>query len=317
VSLLLGLSELLHAAPRAPITNTICQPRPKVAVNYVDQKIRNLYEQRKVDETHQLQFPDTVIFNNLSTDISVERQSGAAKLVLNYEGVLRPQLLLKKNKAGEVVFDDNNLPVTESPTFDLFNLIQFKLDRARHMMYVCFTFNENHADPVKMTIYFMLAYGLVDRPQKLTSNEDENYSDMVALQEAADNHQGYHESATGDWLFGAGSPFRSKQSSVARITRVPISLVPLSALTSGSAGILERIPFFGKWFTVPAAGLRMTDLIFSRLNEVLGAGVERIVVTSSQIEFATSVNLERPERAKVLYTLKLDSKDYKPGGRHR
>ncbi len=171
----------------------------------------------------------------------------------------------------------------KSDYFHLFHLIMFKLERTRNLMYVCLNHDSRKPKESHLTIYFMLAYGL-----ERVSSERDNITTVP-----------------GDWLFGPGGIFNGKSSSVAQITRVPVELVPLHHLTDDVSNWTENIPLIEEVFKIPGTALKFSGVLLARINEKLGAGVERIEVTSKAIEFANSVDLDHPEKRNVLYRLEL------------
>lgn len=167
--------------------------------------------------------------------------------------------------------------------FHLFHLVMFKLERTRNLMYVCFNHDSRKPEQSYLTIYFMLGYGL-----EPNSTHRDNLSTMP-----------------GDWLFGPGGLFGSKTSAVAQITTVPVELVPLHQLTDGVSDWTENIPVVEEIFKFPGTALKFSGVLLARVNEKLGAGVERIKVTSKEIEFSNSVDLNHPENSNVIYRLNL------------
>jgi hypothetical protein len=232
---------------------------PNKAVEITDRFIKTFYEQTQKDDEHPRYVPNYIPIatkieqvNHPETD-RVDRQ-------MKYEAILRPR---------------------KSATFRMLQLILFKLDRSRHLMYVCFNLDSQKMEETHLTIYFLLAYGL---ESKFT--ERDNFA-----------------TAPGDWLFGPDGLFRSDSDPVAKITRVPVELAPLHHLSNGMSDWTEAIPLASSVFRIPGTMLKFSGTLLSRINEKLGAGVERITITQKSIEFANQVDLEHPEDAHVLYEL--------------
>jgi hypothetical protein len=88
---------------------------------------------------------------------------------------------------------------------------------------------------------------------------------------------------------------------VVEAARIPVELTPLHHITNGTTDLTAGIPFVEQIFKVPATALQWTGGLLNRLNEGLGAGIERIVITPEKIEFANQVDLNHPENANIIY----------------
>lgn len=254
----LGRGSSVYALPYG------CQVMPAKAVSVVDQLIKGFYNRNEQDSSADPSLPSNLPLNT-NIDSVVDVNTGKSTQQIQYESVLRPK---------------------KSENFQLLNLILFKLERTRHLMYVCFNLNSLKPEESHLTIYFILAYGL-----EPNSFDRDNLS-----------------TAPGDWLFGPGGLLHSRNDSVAQITRIPVELSPLSALTDGVDNLTDNIPIFEEVFKIPGSLIKFSGVLLARANEKLGAGVERIEVTSKYIEFANKVDLDHPEKAHILYRLDLAEK---------
>lgn len=169
----------------------------------------------------------------------------------------------------------------QSDYFHLLHLVMFRLERTRNLMYVCFNHNSLHPSENHVTIYFLNAYGL----EPISMNRD-NLSTIF-----------------GDWLLGPDGLIANPSDALASITRIPIELVPLHIATNGLKDFTENIPVIDKIFKAPGTAMQIPGNLINKINQALSVGVERIVVTPEYIEFASSVNLDRPNEAKILYRM--------------
>ena len=306
---------------------SLCEANPKMAVKYVDQLVRTLYKLRKVDPDSSLQFPDLIPLqrNDYVGSFSFDKRKNESANKVSYQAILRPKLILRKNKDGT---PDKNIwgnLVWDVPTLRFLNLVMFKLDRSRHLMYVCGNYDSKHPENLKLTIYFIVAYGLVDREVELTGDisKDEkllpefdytsgDFSVNRHKKEADDNS----DTIFGDWLFGPGKIFGSKNSSVASIGRIPVEFLPFSTLTGGVVDIIEWLPGLDVLLKVPASGIKLTGRLASKVISDLGAGVQRIELTNNKLEFASDVDLDNPSKATIIYTLPLKDKITPNSGNH-
>lgn len=234
-----------------------CRIVPKQAVYIVDKMIHSSFMETTNEEDRSRYLRNTIPINT-RVEYSTVKNSNQIHDTVQYESILRP---LKTDE------------------FDLFKLILFKLERTRHLMYVCLNFNSLIPSETHLTIYFMQAYGL--EPQTLGRDN------LTTI--------------PGDWLFGPDGILKSKNDKVAQIARIPIQFLPLEKLSNSFSFFARILPNLDKIFQIPSGILKIPVGILSKINEKLGAGVERIEVTSTGIEFANSVDLANPQKANILY----------------
>ncbi|MGZ3796984.1 MAG: hypothetical protein ACXVB1_11490, partial [Pseudobdellovibrionaceae bacterium] len=149
--------------------------------------------------------------------------------------------------------------------------------------YVCFNHDSKKPEETHFTLYFMSAYGL----EPASADRE----DLTTI--------------PGDWFFGPGGLFQGISGSVTELTRVPIEIIPVDYIAKDVSDWTESIPILRNIIQVPVTGLNFTAEFLALINRTLGAGVERIVITANEIEFSNSVDLDNPEKANVLYRLKL------------
>lgn len=238
-----------------------CQFMPTQAIKLLDKSVRNYFHKQQINADGTIILPNIIPLQN-QVQQEISPNDGKTIEQTQYEAILRPK---------------------HSDYFQLLHLIMFKLERTRHLMYVCFNENTSKPNENHVTIYFLSAYGL----EPISMNRD-NLSTVL-----------------GDWLMGPNGLFNSNTGSVAEITRIPIELLPLHYATNGMSDFTEDLPYIGKVLKTPGTAIQFSGNLLNQINQVLRAGVERIVITSKKIEFASSVDLSHPENAKILYEFSL------------
>jgi hypothetical protein len=239
-----------------------CQTAPIEAIRGLDKFIKSLATEAERSGSGRYEVPNLLPLGS-GLEFQSDLQTEASSRRVHYEALLRPR--------GDQVFE-------------LFHLILFKLERARHVLYVCLNQNSEKPDETYMSIYFLKAYGL--------QSSEKGDRDWV--------HR------PGDWLFGPEGLLRWGEQPVVQLARIPVEVMPLHRLTNGTTDLTEGIPFVEEAFKVPGTALKFTGSLLSSLNEKLGAGIERITLTPTKIEFANDVDPEHPERATVIYEQKLN-----------
>ncbi|MGZ3746632.1 MAG: hypothetical protein ACXWRE_04665 [Pseudobdellovibrionaceae bacterium] len=251
---------LLTATQQALALQYGCRLTPKDAVAMTDRLIQKFYKNSE-GSAEPRYLPNNLPIN---TEIQqeVDPKTNQANDHVQYEAILRPK---------------------KTDYFPLQNIMLFKLERSRNLMYVCFNHNSKKPEENHLTIYFMSAYGL----EPASANRD----DLTTI--------------PGDWFFGPGGLFQGISGSVTELTRVPIEIIPVDYIAKDVSDWTESIPILRNIIQVPVTGLNFTAEFLALINRTLGAGVERIVITANEIEFSNSVDLDNPEKANVLYRLKL------------
>jgi hypothetical protein len=239
-----------------------CEFVPTMAAKLVDKTIRNAYKKQQLSTDGSISVPNLIpLQNTVEQDFNFDGAPENERT--RYEAILRPK---------------------QSDFIQVLHLVMFRLERTRHLLYVCFNHNNLTPEQNHVTIYFLAAYGL----EPLGYDRD-NYS------------TGFF-----DWLLGPGSIFKNEASTFTSITRIPIELVPIHYVTNGMRDFTEDLPIIGKILKAPSTAMQIPGNLLNGINNILRAGVERIVITSDKIEFASSVDLDHPENARILYEMDLN-----------
>ncbi len=164
-----------------------------------------------------------------------------------------------------------------------------QLSREDNLVYVCLHEDVNDPDRSHLTIYFLKAYGI-----------DPPLQGKFSLDRLANLPGNILFSPDGIFnLFGIlGNKGPIKPVSV---TPVSVGITPTYWLTEKPNSLVDGIPVLGSVLKVPGTALQLVGNILDTAKEKLGAGAERMVITSKYYEFSTAVNLSHPSQSLVLF----------------
>lgn len=255
---ILFFSNYTYAQPQA------CQFGLNASVEHIKKIVLDMHNDENALKDDGLSFPNTVPLNtelNLEFSADESLNSDDSHKIINYEAILRPQ---------------------KNYSINLLNLIIFKLNRDKNLMYVCLNYDSNKLEEAHLTIYFLSVAGLNTKPKKknIVSNFFSAFTDLNNTPSADDK--------------------------IAKLTRIPIELFALHLITQEITNWLQEVPYIGKVFKVPGAALKFSGNLISKFTGSIGAGVERIDITQKEMIFSNFVSSKNSENTHVIYRLNLE-----------
>lgn len=242
-----------------------CQFGPNASIESIKKIILEMHHNEDNKHEGGLSFPHAVPLNttvNFESTSDESNNTDNSRKVINYEALLRPQ---------------------KNYTFNLLNLIMFKLNKNKNLMYVCLNYDSEKLAESHLTIYFLSVKGLDTKPKN--SNIFTNIFSYVS---------------------GSKSTSPSVDDEVAKLTRIPIEFFALHLITQDVTNWLEEIPIIGTVFKIPGTAIKFSGDLISGFTGSLGGGVEKIDITHKEIIFSNFVNANNTEDTHVIYRFNLE-----------
>lgn len=242
-----------------------CQFGPHASIEYIKKIVLEMHNNQDALKDDGLSFPNTVPLNTVANfEFSPDDSNNSDNFhkVINYEAILRPQ---------------------KNYTINLLNLLMFKLNKNKNLMYVCLNYDSDKLSEARLTIYFLSVIGLNTKSK--TKNIFSNILNI--LTDAKNNAPNVDDE-------------------IAKLSRIPIELFALHLITQDITNWLKEIPIIGTVFKIPGTALKFSGNLISSFTGSIGAGIERIDITQKEIIFSNFVNSKNIEETNVIYRLNLE-----------